>query len=227
MRRRRGGGKQRPQGRWGQLLDRNLSRFSFVKNPRFFAVMGLLVVLGFGVGYLFSTRLLFPLPPPPGDLVTVPDLSGETPGEASAALADLGLVLGSVDSLRHPRVPDGVILGQSPLPGQLSLVGDTVRITMSTGPETRPVPDVVRLRADRAQTVLEASGFSVVVDSVDSEMPRGGVVVMDPEPGTEATLPREVHLTVSKGPPLVEMPLLVGLEESKAVARSSTPWASW
>ena len=103
-------------------------------------------------------------------------------------------------------------------PGQLSLVGDTVRVAMSMGPETRPVPDVLRLRADRAQTVLEASGFSVVVDSVDSEMPRGGVVVMDPEPGTEATLPREVQLTVSKGPPLVEMPLLLGLEESEAMA---------
>jgi beta-lactam-binding protein with PASTA domain len=205
-------------GRWGRLLRSGSARLAFVKKPRFLALLGALVVVGFGLGYLFSTQVLFPQPPPPGDLVSVPDLSGETAGEASASLSTIGLVLGQVDSLRHPTVPEGAILGQSPLPGQLSLGGDTVRVAISTGPERRPVPDVVRLRADRAQTVLEASGFSVVVDSVDSEMPQGGVVLMDPEPGTDATLPREVRLTVSKGPPLVEMPVLLGLEEEEAKA---------
>ncbi len=216
-RRRRDSRKKRSSHAWTAALDLGLGRLSFIKRPRFLAVLGLLVILGFGGGYLFSTRVLFPEPPPPGDLVAVPVLSGESCEEARAALSAAGLVLGRVDSLRHPSVPEGRILGQSPLPGQLSVVGDTVRVALSTGPEERPVPDVLRLRADRAQTVLEASGFSVVVDSVEAEMPLGGVVEMTPEPGTEATLPAEVHLTVSKGPPLVEMPLLLGLEEEKAV----------
>jgi serine/threonine-protein kinase len=98
----------------------------------------------------------------------------------------------------------------------MSLVGDTVRIAVSTGPEERPVPDVLRLRADRAREVLEASGFTVVLDSLDSEIPRGGVVAMEPEPGTAATVPLEVVLTVSTGPPLLEMPLLLGIPEEQA-----------
>jgi serine/threonine-protein kinase len=136
--------------------------------------------------------------------------------DAGSLLAERDLALGRVDSLRHPTAVPGEVLGQSPLAGQLHLVGDTVRLAVSTGPEERPVPDVLRLRGDRAATVLEASGFQVVVDSVESTAPRGNVVGLEPEPGTPAVLPREVHLEVSQGPPLLEMPLLLGLQEEQA-----------
>ena len=216
IRRRRSGGKKSAtrnekgsEGKWA-------SRLSFAQNPRFLWTVGILAVVGFGGGYLFSTQLLFPIPPPPGDLTPVPDLSGETEVDAERILSASGLVMGLIDSLKHPLAEAGMILGQSPLAGQLSLVGDTVRVAVSTGPERRPVPDVLRLRADRARIVLEASGFAVVVDSADSEIPRGGVVSMEPEPGTEATVPLEVRLTVSMGLPMVEMPLVLGLQEDEA-----------
>lgn len=181
-------------------------------------ILGILAGVGFASGYLFSTRVLYPLPPPPGDLATVPDLSGTSPGEASDTLTALGLALGPMDSLNHPVVPEGMIVGQSPLPGQLSLVGDSVRVTLSTGAERRPVPDVLRLTGDWARTILETSGFQVLVDSLESEDPRGDVVAIDPEPGTEATIPMEVHLFLSTGPPEFAMPLLVGLSEERALA---------
>jgi eukaryotic-like serine/threonine-protein kinase len=173
-------------------------------------------MVGLAGGYLFSTRVLYPVPPPPGDLTSVPRLTGESLEEADRDLALAGLVRGVVDSLRHPTVPEGRILGQSPLPGQLSLVGDTVWLALSLGPERRAVPDVTRLRADRARTVLEAAGFTVVVDSVESTMPLGGVVAVVPPPGTETTIPREIRLSVSKGPAMVEVPLLLGMEEETA-----------
>jgi eukaryotic-like serine/threonine-protein kinase len=187
-------------------------------DPRLLWAAGLLAMVGFAGGYLFSTRVLYPVPPPPGDLTPVPRLTGESLEEADRNLALLGLVLGRVDSLRHPSVPEGRILGQSPLPGQLSLEGDTVWVALSIGPERRSVPDVSRLRADAARTVLEAAGFSVVVDSVESGIPLGGVVAVVPPPGTEATVPREVRLSVSKGAAMVEMPLLLGMEEESATA---------
>ena len=201
-------GKDRA-GIWGYLA----SRFG---NPRFLWGAGILALVGFFGGYLLATRVVFPAPPPPGDVERVPDLSGETAGGASGLLAPAGLVLEVVDSLRHPSASAGLIVGQSPLPGQLALVGDTVRVALSLGPEERPVPDVTRLRADRAQTVLEATGFIVVVDSMESELPRGTVIAMEPEAGTEAVIPNEIVLRVSLGPPLVEMPLLLGLREEQA-----------
>lgn len=185
-------------------------------DPRFLGLVGVLAVVGLFGGYVLATRVVFPAPPPPGDVERVPDLSGETPGGASVVLAPLGLSLTVVDSLRHPSAPEGTIVGQSPLPGQLALVGDSIRVALSLGPEERPVPDVTRLRGDRAKTVLEATGFTVVVDSADSELPRGSVIAMEPEAGTEAVIPQEIILTVSLGPPMVEMPLLLGLREERA-----------
>lgn len=207
--RRVGGGPR--EGRFASLLAR-------LGGPRILWWALALALVGFGGGYVFSTQLLFPAPPPPGDLASVPDLRGELLEDARERLSEAELVLGPVDSLRHPSALPGEVLGQSPLPGQLSLVGDTVRVAVSRGPEERPVPDVLRLRGDRAATVLEASGFQVVVDSVESDIPRGGVVEVDPEPGTPATLPREIRLTVSTGPPMLEMPLLLGMPEEEARA---------
>jgi serine/threonine-protein kinase len=177
-----------------------------------------LAVVGFAGGYLISTRVVYPLPPPPGDLSTVPNLLEQRPADVADTLRALGLALSPVDSLNHPTISEGRIVGQSPLPGQLSLVGDTVRVTLSTGTEQRPVPDVLRLNADRARTILETSGFVVTVDSVDAQDPRGEVVGMTPEPGTEASIPMEVHLAVSMGPPEFEMPLLLGLSEEDALS---------
>lgn len=206
---RKTGGRRGEKGRFSAFLEK-------VGGRRLLRLALLLAFLGLGAGYLFSTRVLFPAPPPPGDLVRVPDLRGMDLDDAGSLLAERDLALGRVDSLRHPTAVPGEVLGQSPLAGQLHLVGDTVRLAVSTGPEERPVPDVLRLRGDRAATVLEASGFQVVVDSVESTAPRGNVVGLEPEPGTPAVLPREVHLEVSQGPPLLEMPLLLGLQEEQA-----------
>ncbi len=218
IRRRRGENKKGPSFKWLKSLRGTVASWTVFKSPIFYLVFGLLAVAGFGGGYSFSTTVLFPPPPPPGDLTPVPDLSQYFPEDATLVLEEDGLILGILDSLSHPFIERGLILGQSPLPGQLSLVGDTVWGTVSTGAERRAVPDVYRLRADRAMTVLEATGFSVRMDSVDSDLPQGEVISINPEPGTDLDVPEEVHLRVSKGPPLLEVPLLIGLQEEHAVA---------
>ena len=184
---------------------------------RVVAVVTLIGGLGVVSGYLFSTRVLFPPPPPPGDLREVPDLTGMEPGEAGTMIREVGLTMGGIDSIRHPTVAEGTVLGQSPLPGQLALAGDSVHVAVSLGPEVRPIPDVLRLRAERAVMVLEATGFTVAVDSAEGDTPAGTVVGIEPPPETEISLPAEVLLTVSLGPPQVEMPLLVGLTEEEAL----------
>ena len=73
-----------------------------------------------------------------------------------------------------------------------------------------------RLGLNSARTVLEASGFIVVVDTLIAERPAGQVVEVLPEAGTEVDLPMEVIVLVSTGPPLVPMPLLLGIEQANA-----------
>ncbi|MDX1567710.1 MAG: PASTA domain-containing protein [Longimicrobiales bacterium] len=178
-----------------------------------------ILAVGGGAGYLLATRVLFPVPEPPEEMTEVPNLHGLTRGEALALARDARLIPMAVDSVSHPTLAAGSVVGQRPVPGQRVLPGDSLRLTMSLGPESRPVPDVYRVRGDRARAVLEATGFTVVPDSVESEYPRGTVLSLEPEPGTEVTLPGEVQMTVSLGPPRVEMPLLLGLEEEEALGR--------
>jgi serine/threonine-protein kinase len=183
-------------------------------------VVGGLVGLGLGgwfVGYLLATQVLFPAPPPPGDLFEVPDVRGLGTASATERLAGSGLTLGPVDSLSHPSVPAGLVLGQSPLPGQVARPQTPVRVTISIGPQMRAVPDVRRLMADRARIVLESSGFIVNIATAEAEEPRGRVIDVDPAPEVVVALPAAVRLLVSAGPPLVTMPFVLGLEEGEAV----------
>lgn len=196
------------------------NRWSFPGGPdgRLPLLLVTLAVVGWGVGYLVATQVVFPAPPPPGDLYEVPDLRGMSLGRASERLAGGSLELGVVDSLRHPTVEGGLVLGQSPLPGQLGRPGAPVRVTVSTGPQLRAVPDVVRLEEDRARIVLESTGFVVLRDSLVSDVPRGRVVSVTPPVDSLLALPAEVRIEVSTGPPMVVMPLVLGMEESEAVA---------
>lgn len=182
------------------------------------ALLGLVVLAaGLGGGYLVATELLFPAPEPPEELVEVPALQGTPREEAAGRIRELGLVVGPPDSLRHPTRLPGAVVGQSPLPGQMALPGDTVRFTWSLGPETRPVPDVSRLRIRRAREMLAATGFEVAVDTVEAPEPRGTVLAVEPEAGTEVTLPGKVRIRMSLGPPQVRMPVLLGMTEHRAI----------
>ncbi len=172
--------------------------------------------VGLGSGYFVSTALVFPSPEPPPGLQGVPDLRGTSFQQALTLLADSGLLRGRVDSVRHPVAPVGLVIGQSPLPGRTALPGAEVRVTMSLGPEIRPVPDVTRLRGVRATAALHAGGFVVQVDTVESDMPAGRVVAIEPAPGTEIAMPGSVRLAVSRGPPTFPMPELSGFDEYEA-----------
>lgn len=190
-----------PSGKGGQLL--------------LLAVVALLA--GSGGGYLYATQVVFPADEAEvADFRSVPDLRGMNLEEARTALGDMGLELGEVDSIRHPEASESRIVGQTPLPGQLGVPGGLVDMTISLGPERRPVPDVSRLIASRALTVLQTTGFEVQVDSTESDAPAGRVVETDPAAGEEVTLPSAVRMTVSLGPPLVELPDLVGMQEARA-----------
>ena len=179
-------------------------------------IMAGVILIGWFAGYNMATHFFFPAPPPPGDLFEVPDLRGLGFASAGERLAGAGLALGSIDSLRHPSVAAGLILGQSPLPGQVGQPETEVRVTVSMGPQTRSVPDVRRLDEARARIVLETSGFVVTTDTAEAEEPRGRVVEMSPPPDSVVALPAAIELLVSTGPPVVPMPFVLGLEQSEA-----------
>jgi beta-lactam-binding protein with PASTA domain len=53
------------------------------------------------------------------------------------------------------------------------------------------------------------------MDSIEADEPEGQVVSTDPGAGTRVSLPAEIRMTVSLGPPLVVFPDLVGLRRPR------------
>jgi len=168
------------------------------------------------IGYLFATRVLFPAPAPPSDLLAVPDVIGLSVDEARTRILDADLDPAEVDFVRHPQADSGRVIAQAPLPDQLARPQASVRVTVSLGPERGSIPEVVGLRRDWAVSVLEATGFAVEADTAESSEPRGVVVTVDPPPGTELPIPGDVRITVSTGPSTVPMPAVVGMTEEEA-----------
>lgn len=172
---------------------------------------------GLGSGYVLATTSFFPPGEPPPELQGVPGLAGHSLESAVALLADSSLVVGQIDSVRHPVAVAGTVIGQSPLPGRTALQRAPVRVAVSLGPEIRAVPDVTRLHGGRATLVLEAGGFVVEVDTIESGTPAGRVIGIDPVPGTELALPGIVRMAVSSGPPTFPMPDLSGVRAQEAL----------
>jgi len=160
--------------------------------------------------------VVFPAPPPPGDLFEVPDLRGLGLASVNERLAGAGLDLGGIDSLQHPTVAAGLVLGQSPLPGQVASPESPVWITVSAGPQTRSVPDVEGLQEARARVVLETSGFVVDSRTAEADIARGRVISVSPPPDSVVALPAQVTIVVSAGPPVVPMPFVLGMEQAEA-----------
>ena len=176
----------------------------------------LVALLGGTFGYLVATQLVFPASAAPTGFTEVPDVGGMPVTEASQTFADAGLTVAVIDSLLHPNAAAGSVLGQSPLPGQMADATTEVRLTISAGAQQLPVPEVVGVQLVQATDLLGASGFGFQVDTVESEEPRGEVVSSDPGVGSMVTVPSQISLEVSAGPPPIPMPQLVGMDEEDA-----------
>jgi serine/threonine-protein kinase len=92
---------------------------------------------------------------------------------------------------------------------------------MSLGPPQPPVPDVVGLSREQAETVLLQAGFEVEVTWVDASADVGQVVGTRPGPGTRLELPGNVRLLISAGESTVQVPSLAmqSLAEAEATLR--------
>ncbi|MER6101030.1 Stk1 family PASTA domain-containing Ser/Thr kinase [Streptomyces sp. NPDC001832] len=99
-----------------------------------------------------------------GAPVDVPDVTGLSVEDATAALEEEGLKAEALpDRINSPEVA-GDIAHQSPAAGSQAVEGDTITLTVSKGPRMIDVPDVTGKNVDDARSELEDAGFEVKVD---------------------------------------------------------------
>jgi len=139
-----------------------------------------------------------PAPPPDPVTIEVPRLVGLKAAEARAQLQGLGLR--STQRPVESTQPKGIVVRQSPGAGTKLREGQSVLLTISTGPPRVSVPDVVGLEEESARQELEAAGFDVqVVDEPTEAVEEDGIVLAQ-EPAGGSSRPRGsvVTITVSR-----------------------------
>ena len=167
-------------------------------------IAGLLLgtaVVCFAVGYLLAERVLFPSEQPTAVGVPVPDLVGSTPDAARRVLSQLGLELGEETALVQASVARGIVLAQSPVPGQRLHPGAAVHVGVSAGRAMAPVPDVVGLPESAATALLARLGFHASARTEPDFVLPGEVIRTVPAAGERLLLPATIEVYVSAGPP--------------------------
>ncbi|WP_326765115.1 Stk1 family PASTA domain-containing Ser/Thr kinase [Streptomyces sp. NBC_01591] len=99
-----------------------------------------------------------------GAPVDVPDVTGLSVEDATAALEEEGLKAEALPDRVNSPEDAGDIARQSPGEGTEAAEGDTIELTVSDGPRMIDVPDVTGKDVDEATSELENAGFEVKVD---------------------------------------------------------------
>ncbi len=151
--------------------------------------------------------------------VEMPQAVGQPIADVVPPLEDAGVPFAVVE-VAHDDVPEGVITAQSPPPGVEVTGEDTVRFEVSTGPEDRPVPEIVGLTVDAAGFQLGVAGLTLgeLTPTADASVPSGAVVSADPPPGTVVDKDTPVNFVYSLGPAAARVPDVVNRTDSQAIA---------
>ena len=184
-----------------------------------------LCLIGFGV-LLFSISFAFMTwiyikNAVRGKEVFVPQLLGMTEDQAREKIEDLGLILEIDNSaaVYSTVIERNRVLLQIPKAGRKIKAGRLVEITLSSGSETKLVPDLKGQTLDFSKTLLRKVEVTPsVISRVPSRMDKKGRVLdQNPLSGEEIDPRRGASLLISDGPPETwyVTPDLVGREYSR------------
>jgi eukaryotic-like serine/threonine-protein kinase len=154
-------------------------------------------------------------------------VTGEQLSVAISLLEQDGFDVGEVTRVQR-EVAANTVLEQDPAAGEAALdcaflsffcSKPKVALTVSSGPGTAQVPTGLAGQSEEdAVAALEDAGFEAQTVEANSETVDAGLVIRaDPSGGTTATRGSTVVLTVSRGPRLAKVPVLVGTQRSLAV----------
>ena len=203
------------------------------KRRRLWALLGAAVLIGLLIGFALTR-----------DTSTeVPKVTGNQLNVAIALLQQDGFSVGEVKRVER-EAPQNTVLEQDPAaspPGDKASLDCSfltffcskpeVTLTVSAGPGSGKVPATAGLSREEAEEKLEAAGFGVAVETVNSNSVEEGLVIhSEPSAGKTATHGTDVTLFVSAGPKLAKVPVLVGSQRRLAVqqirGRGLTPSVS-
>lgn len=136
-----------------------------------------------------------------GATVAVPSVQNQNVNQATDSIQRAGLAVSTQNQANN--APAGTVVGQTPAAGTKVDQGSTVTLTVSTGPQSIPVPNVIGASQNQASQELTGQGFNVTVVSEPSSDPsvqQGSVFRTDPPANTQEPKGATVTIYVSSGP---------------------------
>ena len=171
----------------------------------------LAVICFFGIKHM--NRYVF-------NAASAPYVLDETEDSAVRLIEKAGLVA-KVSRASDNIKPAGTVILQTPEYDTDMLKGDTVYITVSTGPSEQPMPDFTSYTSENAAKEAEKYGMTLIVVGREmSDKPVGTILSQIPEAGTIMQGGGVVSVTVSGG--RVEVPNLVGMDRDEALYLAQT-----
>lgn len=154
--------------------------------------------------------------------VLTPNVVGQTITQATAILGNVDLVLGTVGHAYSDSVPAGKIISQSPITGTQVLIGSSVNVVVSDGPqpnENTTVPSVLNKTTTEASVILSGAQLhlGVVAYGYSDVVPAGKIITQSPITGTVVPVHSPVNVTVSLGSEKVSTPSVVDHTIAQAI----------
>jgi beta-lactam-binding protein with PASTA domain/predicted Ser/Thr protein kinase len=151
----------------------------------------------------------------PAAKFAVPKVVGATEAHALTVLQRAGF--DPVPALVTTKAPTGIVIGQSPTFGARAAKGSIVQITVSEGPGTATVPNVVGDGRLAAKAALTKAGLT----AIETMLPSTGVAinhVISTNPAARTAVPAgsSVAVDVSSGPQQATVPNVVGKLQAAA-----------
>jgi eukaryotic-like serine/threonine-protein kinase len=147
----------------------------------------------------------------------VANVVGATGTSATQQLRAQGFKV-STARMASTTVAKNTVISTIPAGGSTAPRGSTVVLTVSSGPPTVGVPNVVGETVGQARLLLQARLFNVATIKQPSSQPPGTVLKQTPASG-KAPQGSTVTLTVAEPLPNVTVPHLIGLTEAEAGVR--------
>ena len=190
---------------------RNRSRQAAAKRRKMI-ILTVLLGLALATGLFFGIRAIFTQV---YTTAIVPDLVGDQLAVAEQTLKDMGLESKPVFATSE-EYPVNTVMMQSYAADTVVHKGDTVFLTVSSGPAAQYMPDLQKKSFQDAQTLLKAMGLTDITKErvVNGEFPVDVVVSQQPSANEKISKDTEVTLTVSGGEAIV--PKLTGLTLKEA-----------
>jgi serine/threonine-protein kinase len=128
--------------------------------------------------------------------VSVPNVVGDSQSDATSALKSEGFSVSVIQS-SSSSVEKGYVISSNPSAGTSADKGSTVTITVSTGPASVSVPNVVGYDEYSAEAALKNAGFGVSVTTEASSSVAKGKVIS--QSATSAASGSTITIVVSSG----------------------------